>query len=284
MDVAQTVLADELAAGQASADNFLCMLLKGYAVASLGWWILTALDRVGSMKRACPHATCDPGYCHKISNSNDSNSDSESNSEGGTTRSAVASPSPPETVDELFPLAEAAHEITAEVDTAFCLYHYTHPSAQTPWYIIMMYDAKSSSFTYWCDQTPSWDVLQTTARKFVTENRCSALYACADVTTETESSGNGDDAIDGGGAPGETTENVSVEGQADTTAELTVVTESEEERKSLTTRIENVYVKIGRVSHFRTPEKAVPKNSEVNYKNFAVMRNRSSMDRLSTRP
>ena len=233
------------------------------------------------MKRVCPHATCDPdcclhpeggrGYlCH-------SDEDSKIESEDDTTSSAEASQTV-QTVEELFPLAEAVHEITSEVNTAFCMYHYTQPDAPTPWYIVMMYDSKSSSFTYWCDRTPSWDILQTTARKFVTENHCSALYACAEVTTETESSDNDGDAADGD-TPNEST--ASVDGPGNSAVEVSVEVASEEP-KSLTTRIENVYVKMGRVSNFRTPEKAIPKNSEVNYKNFAVMRKRDCTDGLST--
>ena len=96
------------------------------------------------------------------------------------------------------------------------------------------------------------------------------------MTTETESS---DDAAD---------ETVTADGPTAQTevakdpVPVPVPVPEGDERKSLTTRIENVYVKIGRVSHFRTPEKATPKNAEVNYKNFATMRNRTGCDRMTT--
>ena len=250
----------QVATDQTSADNFLFSLLKGYAVASIGWWLLKALDRIGSPKRNSSQYVHDDS-CLSEEDSDDDDTDGE------------LSDSKKPAIDCLWSVEDAVHDITADVDTAFCLYHYTRPDIPVPLYIIMMYDSKSASFTYWCDQTPPWDVLQCTARKFVTENRCSALYACAKVTTETESSDNDDDTA---------TEKATADGQTDSTEVAETTVSEEDERKSLTTRIENVYVKIGRVSHFRTPEKAIPKNAEVNYKNFATMRNRAGGERMTT--
>ena len=257
MDGTNTII-QEVVNDQASADNFLFALLKAYAVASMGWWIVNAIDRLGSTKPDGVQNT----YIDPVTSESNSE-DTDTDTDGGE----LSDSNKPAT-DVLFPLTDVAHDISAEVEGAFCIYHYTQPTVSEPWYIIMMYDSKSSSFTYWCDQTPSWDILQTTARKFVTENRCSALYACANVTTETESSDN---------ESNETTNAQSEIARDSGPNNVTTIDPpalEKDEPQSLTTRIENVYVKIGRVSHFRTPEKAPPKNSEVNYRNFAVMRNR----------
>ena len=152
----------QVATDQTSADNFLFSLLKGYTVASIGWWLLKALDRIGSPKRNSSQ------YVHDDSCLSEENSDDDDDDDDDDDNDEL-SDSNKSAIDVLFPLENAVHDITADVDTVFCLYHYTRLDIPVPLYIIMMYDSKSASFTYWCDQTPPWDVLQCTARKFVTE-------------------------------------------------------------------------------------------------------------------
>jgi len=203
---------DSAQCSQYIADNFLCNLLKVYTVASLGYFLFLTGSRITDSVEQGPMFD-----------------DEESESE--------PEPEP----DILYPIEEANHDVAATTDGAFCIDHYD-PGDGVSEYIVMMYSSESSAFVYWCNSTPKWDVLQTTARKFVTENRCAGLYAVQSMVTDTE--------------------------------ETESTTESDD-GKTLSTRVDNVHVRQGRLDRFRTLEQAAAKHAEVDYKIFATMRRRA---------
>jgi len=234
----------------AEADAFLNSMLRVYAVATLGYFIYAGLDRLANA-HSDPLPALPPHYGKDIYSSEEEDlSDKEDSCGSASTGENEAD----EGSNVLFPIEEADHDVNADICSAFSIYHFDHGHTDVT-YILMRYDQKSKSFLYWCDINPGWDVLQTTARKFVTEHRCAALYESAEVTTETE------------------TVEQPVEGTEDSTEDsATVPQTSDEQAKALTTKVDNVYIKIGRLGAFRTPEKELPKHTSIDYKAFASMR------------
>ena len=206
------------------ADNFLCNFLKVYTVASIGYFLYLAGSKISDSVENPPQQICGTGCCP----SEEIDEEKED---------------PP----ELYPIEDASHDVAAVTEGAFCLNHYDRADGSIE-YIIMMYNSDSSAFVYWCDSTPGWDVLQTTARKFVTENRCAGLYAVQAMVTDAEDTVEGEPKADEAKSDG---------------------------GKTLSTCVDNIHVRQGRLDRFRTPEKAPEAHAEVNYKNFASMRKRA---------
>jgi hypothetical protein len=151
----------------------------------------------------------------------------------------------------LYPIEDANHDVAAVTDGVFCFNHYDRGDSGSE-YIVMMYSSESSAFVYWCNCTPNWDVLQTTARKFVTENRCAGLYTVQTMVTDAEETETGSPKEDPSGDDVKS-----------------------DDGKTLSTCVDNIHVRQGRLSSFRTSEQALSSHSEVNYKNFASMRRRA---------
>ena len=213
---------DSTQCSQYLADNFLCNFLRVYTVASLGYFLYLAGSRISYSVENPPPQLCGTGCC-------------EEEEEEEEKESPV-----------LYPIENASHDVAAVTEGAFCLNHY-NPGDSSLEYIIMMYNSDSSAFVYWCDSTPAWDVLQTTARKYVTENRCAGLYAVQTLITDSE-----DTVVDGSNTD-----------------------ENSNDGKTLSTCVDNIHVRQGRLDRFRTSEQAVATHAEVNYKNFASMRRRT---------
>ena len=215
---------DSAQCSQYLADNFLCNFLKVYTVASIGYFLYLAGSRISDSVENSSLPLCDTGCC--------TGEDDEDEKDDAP---------------ELYPIEDASHDVAAVIEGAFCVNHYTKGDNSID-YIIMMYSPESSAFVYWCDSTPNWDVLQTTARKFVTENRCAGLYAVQAMVTDAEDTAEGEPKADGA---------------------------KSDDGKTLSTCVDNIHVRQGRLDRFRTPEKAPEAHAEVNYKNFASMRKRA---------
>ena len=220
---------DSAQCSQYLADNFLCNFLKVYTVTSLGYFLYLAGSKLSDSVENPELQPCDVGCCEEV----DKDDDEQIN--------------PP----VLYPIEDACHDVAAVTDGAFCLNHYD-PGDGNIEYIVMMYSSESSAFVYWCDRTPNWDVLQTTARKFVTENKCAGLYAVQAIVTDAEET--------------ETSSPKEIPGGDDVKTD---------DGKTLSTCVDNIHVRQGRLDRFRTPEQAASSHSEVNYKNFASMRRRA---------
>lgn len=260
-------------AGAIEADEFLNSFLRVYAVASMGFCIYLGLNRLASINDGSTTSQFSipddvggsSGSCDESCEESDENG-CDASTEGGNKADKQLGPefkflippklATPEKPPVKYPIEQAIHDVNADLSCAFTVYHY-NAGPDSAKYIIMRYDSASSSFAYWCDVAPSWDILQITARKFVTENRCAALYACAEVTTEAEASDSETEDADGG-------------------TDGTATKANTQPKKSLTTKVDNVYVKIGRLDAFRTTEKEAPKNATVDYKKFATMRARAN--------
>ena len=208
------------------ADSFLCNFLKVYTVASIGFFLYLAGSKISDSVESA--SLCGTN-CRTDEETDDEQSDEK---------------------PMLYPIEEASHDVAAVTDGAFCVNHYDRMDGSIE-YIIMMYNSDSSAFVYWCDSTPGWDVLQTTARKFVTENRCAGLYAVQAMVTDAEDTVEGEPKAD--------------EAKSD-------------DGKTLSTCVDNIHVRQGRLDRFRTPEKAPEAHAEVNYKNFASMRKRAGFN------
>jgi len=224
---------DSIQCSQYLADNFLCNFLKVYTVASFGYFLYLAGSKISDSVENPPLLLCDVG-CYTDEETGGENENDEE----------VNPPVP-------YPIEDASHDVAAVTDGVFCLNHYD-PGDGIPEYIVMMYSSESSAFVYWCDRTPNWDVLQTTARKFVTENKCAGLYAVHTMVTDAEETETG--------SPKENPSGEDVKSG---------------DGKTLSTCVDNIHVRQGRLDRFRTPEQAASSHSEVNYKNFASMRRRA---------
>lgn len=242
------------------ANEFLNSFLRVYAVSTLGFFIFAGLNRIAN---AASHGTTDEYQI--VPNTGDS----------GTDSSDDENDSDEPTTPDLYPVNLADHDVNADLRSAFTIYHVDTESNGVK-YLIMRYDQPSTSFSYWCDITPSWETLQTCARKFVTEHRCAALYSSSEVTTETETQPNmvatsQDTSVSSSDKDGSssTDDNGTQSGNSEAA--------NESSKKSLTTKVDNIYVRMGRVDAFRTAEKEIPKNTTIDYKMFASIRARTGL-------
>ena len=270
----ESKIAMDLVSGNTmTADEFFNVLVRGYAVFTLGYFIYAGIDRLAAFgERGARDDDPVSGMqdlvdrIDKIERSEDGGSDGQvSEPEPEPEPEPEESPtSYDQTVESFFPISEAAHDVNTDLSAAIAVYHFsqaTDTHRDAPWYIIMRYDQSVESFVYWCDVTPPWDYLQTCARKFVTLHRCAALYSVREVKTVTH-----DDAGDSQAAPA--SDNAA--GDPGETPEA----EPAGQEASVTTMVDNVYVRAGRLSAFVETGKSVSSAAAVDYKTFATLRSR----------
>lgn len=244
------------------ADIFLNSMVRVYAVATLGYFIYAGLDRLSAQagRPALP-----PHYAKdQYSDESEPEDDSDGNDNGSIGHPVDMQEDQEDArvpVNVPFPIEAAEHDVNADISCAFTVYHITPDHLDTK-YIIMRYDRDTKAFLYWCDMHPGWDILQATARKFVSENRCAALYESAEVTTASPSRGQ----------DGESESTQETATSAEQSKDAAPSGSDEEGTESVTTKVDNVYVKAGRLAAFRTMEKQPTKHTQIDYKMFRSAR------------
>jgi len=143
---------------------------------------------------------------------------------------------------ELFPIEEADHDVSAELEQAFSVWTGTNPNAPAA---IVCYSADQTAFLYWCNTTMPWPALEAMSRQYVTEHRCRDLY----VTPGTVAVAAADTAA---------------------TAEISEAA-NDEEAPSVMTKPSNNYMRMGRLKAYRTRTTDAGRDEHLTYGRFKVM-------------